>query len=92
MIEMAASEGNWQAAAWKLERRYPETFGRRTVTVDANINTTETQRIEHQVILRMLEDDQTREIANTLAVRLSGCGESSPENGIPSPDNGTAHL
>lgn len=28
-IEKAASEGNWQAAAWKLERRYPEDFGRR---------------------------------------------------------------
>jgi hypothetical protein len=27
-IEQAASEGNWNAAAWKLERRYPETYGR----------------------------------------------------------------
>jgi len=27
-IEAAASGGNWQAAAWKLERRYPEEFGR----------------------------------------------------------------
>lgn len=28
-IEKAASDGNWQAAAWKLERRYPDDFGRR---------------------------------------------------------------
>jgi len=28
-IERAASQGNWQAAAWKLERRYPADFGRR---------------------------------------------------------------
>src|SRR5438105_1339231 len=28
-IEQAAKEGNWQAAAWKLERRYPHDFGRR---------------------------------------------------------------
>lgn len=28
-IEKAANEGNWQAAAWKLERRYPSDFGRR---------------------------------------------------------------
>lgn len=28
-IETAAKEGNWQAAAWKLERRYPHDFGRR---------------------------------------------------------------
>ena len=27
-IEAAASEGNWQAAAWKLERRYPRQFGK----------------------------------------------------------------
>lgn len=27
-IEQAATDGNWQAAAWKLERRYPNDFGR----------------------------------------------------------------
>ncbi len=27
-IEQAASEGTWQAAAWKLERRYPQSYGR----------------------------------------------------------------
>jgi hypothetical protein len=27
-IEKAASDGNWQAAAWKLERRYPRDYGR----------------------------------------------------------------
>lgn len=30
-IEQAASDGTWQAAAWKLERRYPQDYGR-TVT------------------------------------------------------------
>lgn len=30
-IETAAAEGAWQAAAWKLERRYPRDYGR-TVT------------------------------------------------------------
>lgn len=29
-IEKAAKEGSWQAAAWKLERRYPEAWGRRS--------------------------------------------------------------
>lgn len=28
-IEKAASDGNWQAAAWKLERRYPSDYGRK---------------------------------------------------------------
>jgi hypothetical protein len=27
-IEKAASEGNWQAAAWKLQKRYPEAYDR----------------------------------------------------------------
>src|SRR5688572_20769397 len=29
VIENAAAKGNWAAAAWKLERRYPHEFGRR---------------------------------------------------------------
>ena len=28
-IERAATEGSWQAAAWKLERRYPDDWGRK---------------------------------------------------------------
>lgn len=27
-IEQAAKDGTWQAAAWKLERRYPHEYGR----------------------------------------------------------------
>jgi len=27
-IEQAAEQGTWQAAAWKLERRYPQQYGR----------------------------------------------------------------
>src|SRR3972149_2762024 len=30
-IEKAANEGNWQAAAWKLEPRYPQDYGRRVI-------------------------------------------------------------
>lgn len=49
-IEKAASEGNWQAAAWKLERRYPELFGR-SVIDNRNID------------LSKLSDDEVEEIA-----------------------------
>ena len=31
IIAKAAREGNWQAAAWLAERRYPQDFGRRTI-------------------------------------------------------------
>jgi transposase len=30
----AASAESWQAAAWKLERRYPHVFGRRVTTIE----------------------------------------------------------
>jgi hypothetical protein len=32
-IERAAEEGAWQAAAWKLERRYPQQYARRALEV-----------------------------------------------------------
>ncbi len=28
IIDKAAADGKWQAAAWKLERRYPSQYGR----------------------------------------------------------------
>jgi len=33
-IEKAANEGSWQAAAWKLERRDPENYGRTVTTTE----------------------------------------------------------
>ncbi len=38
VIERSANEGNWTAAAWKLERRYPHMYGR---TVQETKNTHE---------------------------------------------------
>ena len=38
-IEAAAKDGAWQAAAWKLERRYPKDYGRSNI--DVNLNATE---------------------------------------------------
>lgn len=39
-IEAAANEGTWQAAAWKLERRYPEQYGRQVLTYAGQVNLT----------------------------------------------------
>jgi transposase len=36
-IEKAANEGTWQAAAWKLERRYPREYGRTVVTQEQSL-------------------------------------------------------
>lgn len=37
-IEQAANAGTWQAAAWKLERRYPSDYGRTVTDVNANLS------------------------------------------------------
>lgn len=49
-IEKAANDGSWQAAAWKLERRYPSTYGR-TVQDSRNYD------------MSKLTDDELRAIA-----------------------------
>jgi transposase len=34
LIDKAAQDGAWQAAAWKLERRYPKDYGRRMIDMN----------------------------------------------------------
>lgn len=48
-IDAAAAAGEWQAAAWKLERRYPHVYGRRALEV--------TGRDSGPVVLRVVYDD-----------------------------------
>jgi AcrR family transcriptional regulator len=49
-IEKAASDGNWQAAAWLLERRYPQWYGRMVLDV-------------RNVDLSKLSDEELRKLA-----------------------------
>lgn len=49
-IQKAADRGEWTAAAWKLERRYPQLYGRRVV--DANVKA--------QIDVTKLSDDELR--------------------------------
>ena len=44
-IEKAASDGEWTAAAWKLERRYPNEYGRKVVELNGNADRPLTVRI-----------------------------------------------
>ena len=42
IIQEAAKDGTWQAAAWLLERKHPEEFGRRdrvAISMDSKIDT-----------------------------------------------------
>lgn len=52
-IERAANEGTWQAAAWKLERRYPDLYGRQVID----------QRHSGKIDVGKLSDDELRTIA-----------------------------
>lgn len=40
LIERAAIDGQWQAAAWRLERRWPQRYGRVEKRINANLNAT----------------------------------------------------
>lgn len=44
-IEKAASDGEWQAAAWKLERRYPQNYGRQVQEIQGKDGSQLTLRV-----------------------------------------------
>jgi transposase len=51
-IEAAAADGAWQAAAWRLERRYPARWGRRERVERVDMTTTvrrEAERVAAEV-------------------------------------------
>ncbi len=68
-IEQAANEGAWQAAAWKLERRYPHEYGRSAVEVSGRDGGA--IKVDHKV-------EDAREV---LALRLSRIAAASGETG-----------
>lgn len=45
LIEQAAQSGTWTAAAWRLERMYPERYGRRMQEVHVSGNLTLSQLV-----------------------------------------------
>jgi hypothetical protein len=63
MIEEAAEDGNWQAAAWKLERRYPDAYGKRmrvdqrSVNLDVDLN-----GLEDEQILRLASGENPSDV------------------------------
>lgn len=44
-IDEAAKAGTWQAAAWKLERRYPQKYGRQVTELQGKDGETFVQRV-----------------------------------------------
>jgi len=54
MIKKAASEGTWQAAAWRLERRFRERWGR-----SISVNKDTLKDLSDEELLALLEDANT---------------------------------
>lgn len=58
-IEKAANEGAWQAAAWKLERRYPADYGRTVQDQHVRLSGTVTQEHRGTVEVRAIDYRQS---------------------------------
>lgn len=57
IIDLAATGGQWQAAAWKLERRYPHDYGRRIVQTEvtgANGGPVEIRAVDYRLAITSL--------------------------------------
>jgi transposase len=65
LIAKAAADGQWQAAAWRLERKFPDRWGRRDRhQVEAHIHGT----------VKVTPDDAIKELAGLLAARAPRAG------------------
>jgi transposase len=62
-IDQAARDGSWQAAAWRLERKYPQLWGRKQ-RVEEESAKAETQRT---TVYLVPEEEQRVEVARILA-------------------------
>lgn len=57
-IEQAASAGDWHAAAWKLERRFPRDYGKRIVEHEGTVDYVIDLSLGHgQASHQALDDD-----------------------------------
>lgn len=66
MIEKAAKDGDWRAALAKLERRYPETYGRQVIEHrDPDMNAM-VERLIHE---KQLDDEHAANLRDFVAER-----------------------
>jgi len=73
-IVEAANKGDWKAAAWLLERRYPKEYGRRSIV---EINEAEIKE-EYNAILEALTNGGI-----AVEVKKGGAGSSAPSKDFP---------
>lgn len=68
MIIAKAAEENWQAAAWRLERKFPERWGHKT-RIDANLEHSGQLDHTHHIDLSKLSMEEL-EVLEQIASRL----------------------
>ncbi len=56
-IQKARREGQWQSAAWLLERRYPQEYGRRTVQMEV------TGKLDMNVLIKQIHEMDDEQLA-----------------------------
>lgn len=61
-----ASNDSWQASAWWLERSFPDRWGKRNLSVDANVTGDLKHQHEGEVTNKQEYDDETKELLKEL--------------------------
>jgi len=77
-IEKAAHDGSWQAAAWSLERRYPNEYGRRVHDVHGLPSTREADAVRELADLPL---DELRKLAADEVAAVAELAGSDSTNG-----------
>lgn len=82
-IEQAINAGTWQAAAWKLERRYPEAYGRRRVELSGPEGDPVQVEARYEAAQAIMTDPEALRHASEVIRRLSEAQTGSEPPRIP---------
>lgn len=85
-IEQAANDGQWQAAAWKLERRFPDKWGRNDRVAVQHEGAVDVRVIAdmHAAIVGAVQDIPTRVRIAEALMALDAPDEDGGDDGIES--------
>lgn len=71
VITEAAQKGNWQAAAWRLERKHPDRYGINSLRISTGDKTLENSKIE-LVIVDQSDPDRITKMEKAIVDEIKG--------------------